>query len=122
MHTPIVLVFVLAMIVANKIVKKHLPFATCHALQNLSMWGQNPCYMEHHERGYPTVKTACQSAVWLQICGLLKKRTRFDALAAILGPFCNISIFCAQSSYRVVCGTTLVYVFKLCVIVYRHLT
>ena len=33
-----------------------------------------------------------------------KKRTRFDALSAILGPLCNISIFRAQSSYRVVCG------------------
>ena len=62
--------------------------------------------MEHHERGYPTVKTACQSAVWLQICELLKKRTRFDALVAILGPLCNIPIFRAQSSYRVVCDFT----------------
>ena len=35
-----------------------------------------------------------------------KKRTRFDALAAILGPLCNISIFRAQSSYRVVCDIT----------------
>ena len=56
----------------------------CHALQNLSMWCQNPCWTERHEWGYSSVKAACQSACL--IADMWTSKKELDSMHCTMGP------------------------------------